>query len=774
MPPRSLLLLALTPLAQALASSCGPADTGYSCQWIDAQWRCQGRIVPSLLVPQPLPLDPLAPVEGQAPTIRSLDADRVLLEGGVDIRRGPQSLSAQSVEYDRSASTVKATGQVRLEDARTLIYSSAASADLGKRQARLEQTHYALKDGRGNGTAQTADLEDQTSVLQTVSFTNCPAEDPAWQIKAQRITLDHDAQTGRAEQVRVQLGQVPILYLPFLTFPLNDDRKSGVLSPTIGFGSDGLDLTVPYYFNLAPHYDATLYPRWITERGPMLGGEFRYLVRGGGGAMSATWLPDDKLADRSRDSFKMQHYSNVFGRFALSANLNYVSDNRYFEDLGDSLSASATTVLPRTLALTGRGRGWTTGISIEDYDVIDPTNPDAADPYRRLPRVFFNGQHGMGGLQLKLASELVYFDRESFCLDPLAAAMGGDCRRFQPVNGWRADFTPGLAMPIERSGWFLRPEVALRHTTYQLTDVRDAAPGSAPVFASPRQHNLSRTTPIYSLDAGLVFERSSAFGRSDWRQTLEPRVYYLKVPYRDQDEFPLFDTAALDFSFPQLFRTNRFAGADRQSDANQLTLAVSSSIWDQDGARERARLSLGTIHYFDSPRVRIDGFSDSAPQINQSVWVAEADLELNDNWSLQANGQYDPEDDITRLAAVRVQRRFGGRGVFNVGYRYRPDRLEQVDVSTFAPVSERLSLIGRWNFSLRDDRTLEGLAGFEYRACCYTVRLVGRHHLRAATLEARNGLYFEIELGGLGSVGRETTELLSRAIVGFRPQQNPF
>lgn len=765
-----LALLALTPLAQAVSASiCGPvADAGFRCEWNAQAWVCQGRFVPNFL--EPAADSGAEPVSGAAPMVRSLDADRMLLEGGVDIRRGSQSLSAEQVEYNRSSNQVEAHGRVRLEDARTVIYASDAKADLEQRSGSIGPLHYGIKDGRGNGTAQGAQLADDTTTLDRVSFTSCPAEQPSWQLKAQRITLDHEAKLGRAEQVRVQIGQVPVLYLPYLSFPLTDERKSGVLSPTVGLGEDGLDLTVPYYLNLAPDYDATLYPRWITQRGLMLGGEFRYLAPGGGGEIAATWLPDDREADRSRDSFRLQHYSTFAGHYALQANLNYVSDDRYFEDLGDSLSVAATSVLPRTLSLIRREAGWTAGVSVEDYEVVDPTAPNTPDPYRRLPRLFFDGTRQLGPLELRLDSELVYFDRESFCL----SGSGSTCTRVDPIEGSRFDATPSIAWPLERAGWFVRPEVGLRHTEYRLDALPARAADGAPMFGLPRSDQPSRTTPIYSLDTGLIFEREGAFGNADWRQTLEPRLYYLNVPYRNQDELPLFDTAELDFSFPQLFRTNRFAGADRQGDANQLTFALSTSIWDSASARERLRVGIGAIRYFESPKVRADGFALTSDEIEQSVWVAEADLELNDDWSVALGGQYDPELERTRLAAIRVQRRFGTRGVFNAGYRYRPGRLEQVDFSTFAPINERWRLIARWNFSLRDDRTLEALAGFEYEACCYTVRLVARHYLRAATLEPKDGLYFEIELGGLGSVGRKTSELLSRAILGFEPQPNPF
>jgi LPS-assembly protein len=422
--------------------------------------------------------------------------------------------------------------------------------------------------------------------------------------------------------------------------------------------------------------------------------------------------------------------------------LNDVSDAFYFEDLGDSLSTNATSILGSEVGFYGRAQNgwlgiWDAGISVDRYEIIDPRNPDAIDPYRRAPRLYFQSNQYRGLFNYGVRSELVAFKREA------------------AVEGSRLDIAPFLSAEWRSSYAYLRPELQFRHTRYDLDQAATA----------PTPSSFQRSLPIASVDAGLYFDRASAMFFPNLRQTLEPRLYYLRTPFRDQSDFPVFDTTELDFSFPQLFRTNRFSGPDRQADANQVAAAITTRWIDDVAGIEKLRFSAGQIRFFDDSRVTLPGaapFTSSA-----GVWVAEAQAQIGENWRVTAAKQYDPEISRTRLAAVRLQRQFGDKGVVNLGYRYRVDRLEQADVSALVPLNERWSLIGRWNYSLPESRTLEGLAGFEYRSCCWRLRMVGRRYLRAGTLDGRNSLFFELELNGLGVLGRKTDRLLENAIVGF-------
>ena len=320
------------------------------------------------------------------------------------------------------------------------------------------------------------------------------------------------------------------------------------------------------------------------------------------------------------------------------------------------------------------------------------------------------------------------------------------------VTGERYDLQPFVAFPAERAWGFVRPELAYRETQYHLDRALDRSP--------------SRALPIASLDAGLFFDRDTTLFGHALRQTLEPRLYFLHVPYRAQDNLPIFDTQDLTFSFAQLFRPNRFTGADRQMDADQLTLAATTQLIDDADGNQILRASFGQIRYFDNQRVQLPGVA--ATDFNGSDYAAELEFGISERWRFVFSQLYDPNADRSDLSAVRVQYRFGERGVANLAYRFRRDLVEQVDLSTAFPINDRVRLIGRWNHSLRDDRTLEALAGLEFGDCCYAVRIVARRYVRNVAGDTANALFFELELKGLGSLGRRSGDFLQRSIQGYR------
>jgi LPS-assembly protein len=413
-----------------------------------------------------------------------------------------------------------------------------------------------------------------------------------------------------------------------------------------------------------------------------------------------------------------------------------VTDTRYFEDFGNSLNSAATSFLPSSIYLTGRGPWWNMSFGADRTQLTDPLVPASAEPYERLPRFTLDAEHTLGPdwLAAGLRTELVHFDKDD------------------AVSGERYDWYPYVALPFETAAWFVRPEVGWRYTSYQLDRELDDSP--------------TRETPIASLDAGIYADRAVEWFGHSWTQTLEPRLYYLYVPERDQDDIPIFDTQELTFGFAELFRPNRFSGADRQTDANQVTLAVSSRLIEDESGKERARLSLGQIRYFDPPEVEVPGVVPL--RRSESAFVGELEVHLNDRWSAAVANQYDPKLEHTDFGSVRLQRRWGTEGVANLDYRYRRDQLEQLDLTTAIPINDSWKLVGRYDYSIKDSKVLEAFAGFEYDSCCYAVRLVGRHYVRNVEGESNDALYFEIELKGLGGVGRASEEFLKKAIQGYR------
>ncbi len=761
----TLLGATLCPLSAAIAAELCPIEP-WRCEKIDGAWRCDG--VP-VAASDPSD-DALAAAQLTGERLEGVEGKTVTLTGNARATRGSQTLQAARIDYDIEAATAKAT-DAQYDDARHQFYADEVRTQQDEQRTELDNVRYAIKARRGQGRAQSAVAQGNTTALKNVTYTTCPGEDPSWQIEAAALDIDHEAGQAKAQDFKLRVGGVPVLYAPFATFPIDDRRKSGFLAPKIGGGSDGLDFAVPYYFNLAPNYDATATPRFIADRGVQIGGEFRYLTRQGAGQWEAEFLPDDDRYGASRERARIRHNGLLFPRLRLDADVQYVSDDRYFVDLGDSLNASSQSVLGSIVQLSGAGRNWQASALVDDYELILPDIDESlqTDPYRRVPRVYGSFGERRGNWRYGVSAEWVRFDRDAPCLQFAAGA----CVRNDLEGGARSDIVPYVGYRWQQPGAFVDTGIKWRYTRHDLDRPRGAARFDA---------SRSRSTPIANIDAGLIFERDRAFG--EFRQTLEPRLYYLYVPERDQADTPIFDSAPFDFSYAQLFRDNRFTGGDRQSNANQLTLGVASRLLDGNGV-ERAAVQVGQIRYFETPTVFLPGDPDPvlAPDRQSSAYVLEWRGRLSDTMSLSGAYRYDPERNRRDLAAVRWQRTFGDGGLVNIGYRYRPDTasafdplaafgpagIEQAEFSTLVPINDNWRAIARWNYSLREDTTLEAVAGFEYSSCCYSVRLLSRNYLRGVGTERRNAVFLEFELSGLGRIGRDTGEFLRRAILGYQP-----
>lgn len=662
------------------------------------------------------------------------------LEGDVELTRADQWVGAQRMRYDHETGLFAAEGEVRYQDANLLLRAERIDGRMQQDQTEMLGVQYQLLAARGNGEAARVEKTGERSRLDDFSFTTCDPDNRSWVLNAAQADLDHERGVGSARDIRLRVGDLTIAWLPYATFPIDDRRRTGFLYPRIGYdGRNGIDYSQPFYWNIAPNYDATVTPRILGRRGAMLGLEFRYLGESSRGEFEGDFLPSDRLRNRDRGSLAWRHSTAFSPYWQVRANLNHVSDNRYFEDFGDSLAATSTTLLASSTGLYGRGRGWDASLAIEAWDIVDPVIEDRFEPFKRLPRARFDLERGFGSnFVYGVRSEAVIFDHD------------------ERPGGTRVDLYPYLAMPILRGAGFLRPEIGLRHTSYQLDSGFQASlPG----------RNPSRTTPILSLDAGLYFDRSTSFFGKDYSQTLEPRLYYLRVPYEDQSDIPVFDSRELTFSMAQLFRSNRFAGADRQGDANQLAITIGTRLVEDASGRERLSASIGQIRYFDDLRVQLP----DAPVDNRSgsAYVGELSFSPNDRWTLSAGQQWDPQSDQTTLSAVRAQARLGGGRIVNASYRYRASALEQVDVSLVMPLRERLRMVARWNYSIFDSASVEAFAGLEWEDCCIAWRVLARHYVRNREGDRSNALYFEMELKGLGSFGRRTDELLERAILGY-------
>ncbi len=710
-----------------------------------------------------------SPTLVQAQHVDSSNQSVYHLSGDVKLQRADQQLQAERIDYNDGNTDYDARGNVRYQEAGQLLAASHMRGNTEASHGIADDVRYQMLDARGNGTAgQGRMLDAQRTRYSQATYSTCDVGHHLWEFRAKSITIDKETGVGVARSATMRLGNVPFLYLPYFTFPVDDRRKSGFLYPTIGNTSrSGFEISTPYYLNLAPNYDATLDPRVYSDRGAMLAGEFRYLTPGSRGQLNVEYVPNDRgesdgLADTKDDSRYLVKFSDrtlLWQGWQFVGSYNHASDSSYLYDYGDALSHAAVYTLDSNAAIMGGGKWWNASFGGTIYQNVNPFVTDRGLPYRQLPYAKF-------GMDVPLSRWL------EFGMDTSAVAF----RKTNFVEGQREDIYPYLAADFGTSAWFVRPRLAYRYTAYQLgSDYQDygyrGPLGSGATTPFDRK-SPTRSLPVVSLDSGLVFDRNTTLFGSSYTQTLEPRLFYLYVPYRNQNNLPLFDTNVMSFDYWQLFSTNQFSGADRQMDANNLTAALTTRLLDDSGV-ERVSASIGQIHYFSPQKVL-------ATDWVRSAYVAQLDVQLSDRWRLNSAYQWSPNTRLTDMAAVQLQRRLRTDGIFNFSYRYRRGLLEQYSASVVYPVSERWRLVGSWTYSVKDRQSVDALAGVEYDSCCVSLRLVGRSYVNQSyygfgpvptggNLDRRdNAVLFEVVFKGLGSTGGQIDPLLRRDILGYQ------
>lgn len=729
------------------------------------------------------------PTDIEGDTLGGVKDKSVEYQGNVALTRGDQFIGTDKLTYNEETETYVAEGNVRYQDSGMRVVANRAEGNQGKDQHKIEDVRYQLVERRGNGGAESIQLDGTKGQMRRSTYTTCPPGDKRWELSAKRIDVDTDKGMGVARSAVLRIGKVPVLYVPWFMFPIDDTRKTGLLYPSISNSDrNGFDYRQPIYLNLAPNYDATINPRIMTSRGVSLGGEFRYLGRRGAGTLAGMYMPDDDLRDRDRGHFIFNAFQNLSRHWQARSNLIWISDPRYFEDFSNSINGVSITTAVSNVGLYGRGRYWSSSLTANQYQLADPSLTEANLPFNNQPRANFRWEQPLSTwFTAGVESEAVRFYKGD-------ADIAGVRREFP--GGSRLDVKPYVSMPLEGASWFVTPTLAWRYTSYKLdqglatsiatTQARAfAAANNVPVTPElvARFHDdaPNRSLPIASLDAGLFFDRSFRWRERDYLQTLEPRIFYLNVPYRDQNGLPIFDTRPLTFSWGQLFRDNRYSGADRQTDANQLTVALTSRMIRGSDGHEKFSASLGQIRYFDDSRVIVPG--ERTVQHGKSSWVADANWSPSDRWTIGASYQWDSRLRREDLASVRASYLLKDDGIVNLAYRYRrnlnfrsdlplstnnqPDLLEQADLSFLYPINPTWSVVGRYYYSIFDSKPLETLAGVQWESCCVAARLLARRYVENTEGDLNSGILFEIELKGLGSGGQDTRRTLRRAILGY-------
>ena len=711
------------------------------------------------------------PTDIQGDQTVGMDGGLYNVTGNVTLRRGDQFLGTDRIEFAQDTGTYTATGNVRYQDSGMRVVAERLEGDQNNDSHRIDNVRYQLTERRGNGGAERIEMQDARGRMFESTYSTCPPSQRWWELRAQRIDVDTDEGTGVARNATLRIGKVPVLYVPYLAFPIDDQRRTGLLYPSIGLsGRNGFDWRQPIYFNLAPNYDLTLTPRYMSRRGLQLGTEFRYLYSRGRGTLDFQALPSDDLTWRERDeeiievpiaenrrednrgAFRYTGHHNIDRTWQARANLYWFSDPRWIEDSSSNVEGLSVSSLTSTVGVYGRGRYWNALVEGQYRHLTDYTFSESRLPYNRLPRAYVNWEQPVGQW--------------------LVAGADAEVTRFSHLDaeakpgGSRLYAKPWVSVPLEGASWYVRPTLAFRHVQYRLDNAlaEDLDPGS-PDDAPSASHAIG------TVDAGLFFDRDTRFRGDDYLHTLEPRLFYLNSPYRDQDDMPLFDTRPMTFSWGQLFRDNRYSGADRQGDANQLTMALTTRLIRESDGREKLSASIGQIQYFDDARVTL---RNEAPiERGESAWVVDTNYAINDRWTVGASYQWNPASRREDLASFRTRYLIGDDGIVNLGYRYRrnvlnqSDLLEQVDLSFLYPINPTWSLVGRYYYSLQDKQVLEGIAGVQWESCCVAARLVARRYVRNTRGDMNDSIQLEIELKGLGSAGPDNRSRLRRAILGY-------
>ncbi|MGA8202891.1 MAG: LPS assembly protein LptD [Woeseiaceae bacterium] len=667
------------------------------------------------------------------------DKPTASMTGGVYLRQGNKLAGAESARYDPDSKTLFLEGGVKYEDPNTQVASRTGELSYDFGRIRFLGAQFSVASNNAHGAADVIQIDRQgVLALKDVNYTTCEPGSNDWLLEARDIDLDTIGGVGTAKGVKLRFQGVPIFYTPYLSFPVGDARKSGVLSPQIGSTNrSGTEIRIPYYWNLAPNYDLLTTPRYLSDRGLQLQSQFRYLTKQSAGRVDLEYLPDDNMFGATRTMMRLRHRTTFDDAWRNRINFYQVSDDQYFEDLGGSLASSSITHLERNLIFDYYTDTLSLFGQMQDYQTLDAAILPEDRPYRRVPQLLMRADwpHRWLGADLRVDGELVNFQRDT------------------GVTGWRLNMAPEVELPISRPGWFITPAVAFDLTQYSLDNTE---PG--------QRNNPSRALPISSLDFGMVLERDMSAG-GHRVQTLEPRVLYVHVPYRDQSDLPVFDTITPDLNLVELFRKNRFLGVDRIADTDQVSLGITSRVIDDSTGRELFTATIGQTRYLSASGVTLPG----EPLITNdtSDYVAEVHFQVHDDIKLDFGHQWGQEDRGTKWSQARLQYRPANNEILNLSYRYRRDSLKQGDVSWSWPLGSRWNFVGRYNYSFRDQEALEQFFGIEYESCCWGLRLVTRRHLstRDGTRESSIGL--QLILKGMSSVGTAADEMLERGILGY-------
>ncbi len=739
-----------------------------------------------------------APTILRAEQLNARESRDMYMDYDVEVERDQTIITGDHGVLHNEENEADMVGNVFIQRFGDQFAAKRANYNMDTDEGTLKDAYYKLEVGNRQGRAQRIDLTGKdTADLYDSTLTTCDGLDPDWYLKTSKLHLDTELNDGAAESPVLYFKDVPILGAPALTFPVTGERKSGLLPPTAGFSTDkGIEIAVPYYFNLAPNYDFTLYNNLMTKHGHMFGGEYRYLGENYEGMAYAEYMPNDRKTGHHRYLYATQHQQRFADGWAIKWDYRGASDNDYPDDFSMWRNAGSLNTISafkdydddddkRKLRRYGQVSksfstknfgSWNASLTASGYQILQDWNSIIRRDHSRLPQFVLSGHDdNVGGFDWTFKAEATRFWLDNRDMDLYWGNNWKNIRdwmkkgkyrynNYKQNRGNRYVLEPTLSYPVYHAGWFVVPKAKLTYTKYKLDDVDNRVVPNT---------SLTRTLPTFTLDTGLTFERDSSLFGDGGLQTLEPRLFYAYTPYKDQDEYPLFDTSQFTFGYAKLFADNPYSGYDRIADQNSITAALTTRFLEDDGT-ERLRFTAGQKFNFVRQRVFLSKSSnENSP--DYSDLLLQASGQLTNEFSFDSNLQYGLNHDMVDMGNISMHWKPGPRKALNFEYRYMRDendeitggeKLDQTILSGQWPLSDRWYIVGQHNYSYTNHRVVESIAGLEYNADCWVLRLVAQHEATSSD-DSNTSLYVQLELKGFARLGNDPVKEIQEKVTGY-------
>ena len=709
-------------------------------------------------------------VEIEGDSLETLLDRKMKAKGNAILKKGNKTIKAEVIEYDQISEKLITQGHTSIDLEKISLSGTKLNYRLSDQTGKMEDVTFNIKsdkkeetivqkgvqvtkryyDFRGDAKAIFFEGEDKTK-LESSRLTTCEVDSNDWYIKSKNMEIDTKKDQVKASHASLDFKGVPIFYMPSTSFSLNKNRQSGFLSSTFGTTSkSGFEFRVPYYFNISPDMDATLTARYLGKRGPLADGEFRYLTENYSGINQLQYMNHDQSSGQDNRYFLKLNHQHQFGRgWSGSYDLQKVSDNTYFSDLATMIQVTSVVNLPQRVNLNYSGDIWKLNLLTEKYQTL--TNASNS-PYQRLPQVNLSGKKDYDNFILDLKSQWTLFERDDKFASTFTDA--------QKITGSRFTMTPAITIPLTSEYGYIKPKVSANIRSYNLNNSPD--------------NNKDIVTPIFSLDSGVYLDRNINFLNQNYTNTLEPRLFYVYIPYKDQSVLPNFDSGLADLNMQTLFYENQYNGQDRINDANQLTASLTSKFLDKNG-KERLSAIIAQRYYFEDRRVFGNDLTE-AKKANSDIFMG-ASAKLPNSLNLDAMFQFDPTSNNLLRSTLGSRYNPEPGKMLNVSYRLIDniiDNNQDLEVFNAAgqwPLGNRFYSIGRYNYDLKSSQTIEVLAGLEYDGGCWVARSIFDRISLPTSPNPNYAFFIQLELNGIGSIGSDANKLnnfLYRNVPGLR------